>query len=304
MSQVQLVLDQFDILGEGVFWDVQTSSLFWLDVPMPSRLHRFHPETNKHEVWDMPVMICSMAMLDDGSGLLIAAHNGINLFRFETGQLSFLLSPEIGKPFNRCNDGATDCKGRFWFGTMQNNIAPNSDPIEIVGPSGSLYRLDPDLSLHPMDQNITISNTMCWSPDNRVLYFSDTITGWIFAYDFDADSGTISNKREFAQFDRGVPDGSTVDAEGYLWNARWGGSCVVRFAPDGSVDQVVEIPTELITSCTFGGAALTTLYITSAHYSLTEKQREAQPLAGGLFSVEPGMKGLPAARFASSPRTS
>jgi len=127
---------------------------------------------------------------------------------------------------------------------------------------------------------------------------TDTLTGWNWAFDFDIDTGTIDNQRNFAQFDRGYPDGSSVDAEGYLWNCRWQGSCVVRFAPDGSVDRVVEIDSPLVTSCAFGGANLDTLYVTTARYELTAQTLKQHPRAGGLFSINPGVTGVADARFA------
>ena len=188
--------------------------------------------------------------------------------------------------------------GRFWLGTMQNNITPEGGGMEIVSSSGGLYRIDPDLSCHVMATDITIANTICWSPDATVMYFTDTVTGTMFAYDFDVAAGTISNKRDFARFDRGHPDGSTVDAEGYLWNARWDGGCVVRFAPDGSVDRIIEIPASLVTNCAFGGDDLSTLYITTARFGLGPEDLEATPDAGNIFSLKPGVRGMADNRFA------
>jgi sugar lactone lactonase YvrE len=265
---------------------------------MPSRLHRWDPESDTHSTWDMPEMITSMAVRENGQGLLVASHHGINFFDPETGSLDRQFAPEPDQPNNRCNDGAADRRGRFWFGTMQNNIAADGGPIDITSNSGSLYRLDPDLSLHAMVDGIGVSNTVCWSPDDTVMYFTDTLAGCIWAYDFDADTGAISGRREFARFDRGYPDGSTVDAEGYLWNARWEGGSVVRFAPDGQVDRVVEIDAPLVTSCAFGGAALGTLYVTTARYELSAETLQKYPQAGSLFAVDTGVSGLADARFA------
>jgi len=279
-------------LGEGAFWDWQRDTLWWLDVPMPSRLFSLHPASGVLTSFAMPEMITSMRCLKDGSGLIIASHGGINRFDPVTGRLYRLLDPEPMKPFNRCNDGGTDGRGRFWFGTMQNNIAPNGDGIAIASAAGSLFCLEPDLTLHERASDIAIANTVCWSPDHRTLYFSDTMSGVIAAYDFDLEAGTLNNKRDFARFERGVPDGSTVDAEGFLWNARWGGRCVVRFAPDGRVERVVELPVSLPTSVAFGGPDLTTLYITTARYGLSPQERTAEPWAGHLLAYETGVKGL------------
>ena len=297
MDTVECVVDCRNQLGEGACWDAAAGILYWLDVPMPSSLWALDPATGTVEHFDMPEMITSISPRRNGKGLLVASHGGINFWDRATG-LSHVLRPEPQKPFNRCNDGASDAAGRFWFGTMQNNVAPDASPIDLVANTGSLFRLDPDLTLHEMETGIGVSNTMSWSPDGRTLYFCDTLSGWMSAYDFDPAAGTVSNKRNFARFDRGVPDGSTVDAEGYLWNARWDGGCIVRFAPDGSVDRVVEVPSPLVTSCVFGGADLDTLYITTARYLQDDAALAKAPQAGSLFALKPGVRGQPGNRFA------
>lgn len=284
-------------LGEGIFWDARSACLWWVDVPMPSRLFRYSPQTKQVDNWKMDEMITSVAVRENGKGLLIASHGGLNFFDPDDPILTRILVPEPMKPFNRSNDGAADPNGRFWLGTMQNNIAPDGSCVEILSASGGLYRIDSDLSYHTMATDITISNTICWAPDGSVMYFTDTVTGILFAYDFDGSAGEISNKREFAQFDRGHPDGSTVDAEGYLWNARWDGSCVVRFAPDGTVDRVVEIPVDLVTNCTFGGDDLSTLFVTTARFGLNDADLEKTPGAGNIFAVRPGIQGIADNRF-------
>jgi len=299
MSQTaECIVDCQCQLGEGALWDERGGRLWWLDVPMPSRLHCLELNNASHSSWDMPEMITSMAVRENGRGLIVASHNGINFFDPASGELTRQLVPEPDQPDNRCNDGAADSRGRFWFGTMQNNIAADGSPIDITANSGTLYRLDPDLSLHPQVHHIGVSNTVCWSPDQTTMYFTDTLTGWIWAYDFDAETGTLGKQRNFAQFERGYPDGSTVDAEGYLWNCRWEGACVVRFAPDGSVDRVVEIGSPLVTSCAFGGENLDTLYVTTARYQMPADSLAQNPQSGGLFAIEPGVHGIADARFA------
>jgi L-arabinonolactonase len=146
--------------------------------------------------------------------LLLAAHGGLYYFDLLTEQLNDVLTPEPDLPLNRCNDGATDARGRFWFGTVQNNSSPSA--TDIVSATGSLYCVDETLTLHRAESDIGICNSLCWSPDAKLMYFCDTMTGLISAYDFNDETGTVSGKREFARWDRGVPDGSTVDAEGYL----------------------------------------------------------------------------------------
>ena len=175
---------------------------------------------------------------------------------------------------------------------MQNNISPEATDIAITENSGSLYCINHDLSFNKFEDNIGVSNTLAWSPDNTKFYFTDTLTGIIFSYDFDLEKGEISNKKEFAKHERGYPDGSTVDSEGGLWSCRWGGSCVIRFDPDGKVDEIVEVPVESVTSCTFGGENLDTLFITTARWGMTQEQIDNKPSAGGLFSVKPGVTGI------------
>lgn len=286
-----------NVLGEGAFWDARRGLLWWLDVPLPSRLWSLDPASGATQSYEMPEMITSMRAKKDGTGLIVACHSGISHFDYATGLLSHVLDPEPQKPFNRCNDGATDARGRFWFGTMQNNLQPNGSGIDLVSAAGTLYRLDPDMTLTATETGVSISNTVCWSPDSRTMYFCDTATGVISAYDFDLDDGAISNKRPFATFDRGAPDGSTVDADGCLWNARWDGGCVVRLNPRGEVDTVVELPVAKVTSCAFGGPGLDALYITTARYAMNEAEIAAAPEAGNLFVCRPGVTGLSAAEF-------
>ena len=297
MTIATCVVDSRDHLGEGILWDDREHALYWLDVPMPSKLHRWYPESGKHQIWEMPEMITAMSVRENG-GLLVASHHGLNHFNCDETSLLRICEPENDQPGNRCNDGASDRMGRFWFGTMQNNISPEATNLPLERNSGALYRFDPDHSFHKLETGIGVSNTFAWSPDNKIMYFTDTLTGWISAYDFDYESGRISNRRNFAQAERGYPDGSTVDAEGYLWSCRWEGQCVIRFSPDGKVDQVVEVPVKRVTSCSFGGANLDTLYITTARWDMNKQELQENPTAGSLFATKPGVKGLPDARFA------
>lgn len=277
-------------LGESAFWHPRIKKLFWLDIPQPSELTVYDPAGGSIRYHGMPQMITCVRPW--GNDLIIAAHNGVHKYDLNAKQLARVVDPEPLKPFNRCNDGGTDAGGRFWFGTMQNNISPGATDIELVQPSGCLYRLDPDLKLTMFESDIWISNTLCFSPANDVMYFCDTKNGVIWAYDYDLATGTPSNRRDFARFDRGHPDGSCIDAEGGLWNARWDGSCVVRFDPNGRVDMVVEVPASRVTSVAFGGENLDKLFITTARWGLSECD-----LDGHLFVAEPGVRGLPTHDF-------
>lgn len=292
------IVDCRDHLGEGALWDHREQVLWWVDVLVPARLHRFDPASGDHETWPMPEIVTSLAVREQG-GLVIASHRTVNAFDPADGRLVPLVAPEGGIAANRSNDGAADAKGRFWLGTMQNNLEPDNSPRAITESAGSLYRIEPDLTVTKVLSGIGIANTVVWSPDRTVFYFADTLTGWIFAHDFDLETGTVSNRRAFARADdHGYPDGSTIDAEGFLWNARWGGSCVIRFAPDGAVDRIVTLPVSRVTSCAFGGPELDTLYITTSRYQLSPSEQGGEPQAGSLFAVRPGVKGLPTPRFA------
>jgi sugar lactone lactonase YvrE len=167
-------------------------------------------------------------------------------------------------------------------------------------PSGSLWRLDPDLSVHRLESGICISNALAWSPDDTRFYFADTKEQEIRAYDYNAESGAITRRRRFASTaeDPGTPDGATVDAEGFLWNAQWDGWRLVRYAPDGTVDRVVPLPVQKPTSCMFGGDGLRRLYVTTAIWDLRGEALAAQPWAGSLLSLDVGVAGLPETRFA------
>ena len=290
--QVEVAVPCNNSLGESAFWHPELQRLFWLNIPPPSSLHILDPLEGSVESRQMPQMITSIRPWADG--LIIAAHGGVYQYELQISGWKRVVDPEPDKPFNRCNDGGTDAFGRYWFGTMQNNISPSATDIELVERSGSLFRLDPDMSYVEAERDIMVSNTICFSPGNETMYFCDTEEGVIRAYDFDLAAGEISNRRDFARFDRGHPDGSCVDSEGGLWNARWDGSCVVRFSPDGSVDEVVEVPAARVTSVAFGGPELKHLYITTARWGLDEPGQD-----GHLFVVETDVSGLPCVPFAA-----
>jgi sugar lactone lactonase YvrE len=183
---------------------------------------------------------------------------------------------------------------------MMNNFAEDMSELPITANTGGLYRIDPDGSVHSFEQSLGIANTFAWSPDDRTMYFADTLEA-IYAYDFDAGPGLVSNRRTFAKADTekyGFPDGSTIDAQGFLWNARWDGGCIIRWAPDGTIDRVVKLPCRRVTSCIFGGADLDTLYITTVRYGLSDGDLAEQRLAGGIFALDAEVKGIRDGEFA------
>ena len=298
MARPECVFEAKDWLGEGPCWHPRERALYWTDVPS-KKIKRWHPTSGAHASWGMPEMVTAIAVRQNG-GLIIASHTGIDFFDPASGGATRLCAPEEDKPKNRSNDGKCDRRGRFWYGTMMNNFAPDMSELPITGNTGGLYRIDPDGPVHTFERALGIANTFAWSPDDKTMYFADTLDA-IYAYDFDAASGRVSNRRTFGRLDTtryGHPDGSTIDAEGFLWNARWDGGCLVRWSPDGKVDRVVKMPCRRVTSCIFGGPDLDTLYITTVRYGLSDGDLAEQPLAGGIFALDAGVKGIPDGEFA------
>jgi L-arabinonolactonase len=192
-------------------------------------------------------------------------------------------------PSTRLNDGRCDRQGRFVVGGYDSSAKGLS----------AAYRLDADLSLHRLFGGLSSANSTCFSPDGRTMYYADTPQAVIWAFDYDPDTGTPSNRRIFCDFrdQPGVPDGSVIDADGCLWNAQWNGGRIARYRPDGSLDRVVEMPCRNPTSLAFGGRQLDSLFITTSRLTLTRREQRLQPLAGALLVIRPGVKGLPETRF-------
>ena len=236
--------------------------------------------------------------LRQGGGAVLALNDGFYFYDFSTGHLECVATIDDDTSRARLNDGKCDRRGRFFAGGMD-------DQEEL--PLCSLWRLDTDLSLHKVDTGIICSNGPCWSPDNRLFYFADTFQQEIWAYDFDIDSGALSNRRVFASTadDAGFADGSTVDEEGYVWNAQVISGDLIRYAPDGTVDRKIGMPVRNITSVIFGGEKLDEIYVTSmarvAHPAAHDEfavQTRPQFGAGSVFRITGlGIRGLPENRF-------
>ena len=286
MSEIELVIAAKDELGEGPLWHPAEQALYWVDIE--GRLyHRYQPGTGEHEVVRVGMRIGALAFRASG-GLLLAAESGFAFFDPASGSLTMLANPEENKPNTRFNDGAVDRAGRFWAGTL-------GDPR-----ANHLYRFDPARAVTCMENGVDISNGIGWSPDNRVMYYVDSTPGRIYAYDFDLGGGVISNRRILVDRSAlpGVPDGLTVDAHGFLWVAVWGGSCLERYTPSGKLERRIDLPVEFPTSVTFGGPAMTDLYITSAQVEIPIAERARFPLAGNLFRLRNAGQGLPEPFFA------
>lgn len=286
MDEVERVLKIGNRLGEGPLWSVDEGALYWVDIE-GNHLYRFRPAGGTLESFDTGLPVGALGLRASG-GLVMATKNGFAFWDPQTVSLTFIANPEPDKPEARFNDGAVDRRGRFWAGTL----AP--------GATSSLYRLDPDLTVHTMETGITASNGIGWSPDNRTMYFTDTRRKTIYAYDFDVATGHISNRRSFVftPDEEGVPDGLAVDSEGFIWSARWGSWKVSRYDPSGKLEREVRLPVQYPTSCAFGGDRLDELYVTSARTRVSEEQIREQPFAGDLFRLKTGTRGLPEPKFA------
>jgi sugar lactone lactonase YvrE len=289
MSEVRCVVDLRATVGEGPVWDDRALVLWWVDIKTP-RLFRFDPASGENRAWPMPERIGCVIPREAG-GLVGAFKTGFKWIDPKTGTVTPITDPEPDRPGNRFNDGKCDRFGRLFAGTM--------DDAEVES-TGTLYRLDPDLRVHVVRRGVQLSNGLDWSPDDRLMYYTDSPRRLIWVYDYDRDRGVLANERVFARIpdDAGVPDGLCVDAEGFVWSAHWGGSRITRYAPDGGIDRVLEMPVPQPSSCTFGGPGLATLYVTSAAIGMTEADFAKAPHGGGLFAVEVGVRGQPVSRFA------
>ncbi|MEQ9689543.1 MAG: SMP-30/gluconolactonase/LRE family protein [Bauldia litoralis] len=286
---VECVVDARNRLGEVPVWDVAEQALYWVDIE-GKLLQRLTPATGTVDRWQMPERIACFALRENG-GLIVAFASGIAFYDLDTGAIDWIAKPEAHIPTTRFNEGKCDRQGRFWAGTMDDRLTEHS---------GALYRVDPDRSVTKVLDGIGISNTLVWSLDDTEFYFADTLDGVIDRFDYDPATGVIANRRRIVDLaGTGIgPDGSTIDAEGYLWNAQWDGWRLARYAPDGTLDRIVELPVQKPTSCMFGGPDLRTLYVTSAIWDLTPEQLRDQPQAGGLFALDVGIGGVPETRFA------
>ena len=287
MNKVELLYESKNILGEGITYCSITNNLYWLDINNKSKLFKLNLSSNKKEVFELPEIVTATSIKSD-SELILASNNGLNLFDFSNKKFQRVLNIEDQLISTRSNDGGSDAFGRFWLGTMQNNFDKDGNDVPIKDNIGKLYKVDIDKTISIVEEGLAIPNTFVWSPDNSIFYFTDTLSGSIFNYDFNLEQGELTNKKKFASYDRGLPDGSTIDTDGCLWNCRWGGSCIVRFTPNGKVDHVIEMPVQNITNCIFGGKDMKTLFITTAS-NIGKNQND---LDGNLFAISLNYQGI------------
>jgi sugar lactone lactonase YvrE len=291
MSQVRCVAETKSLVGESPVWDATRDRLYWTDIN-GMRVYRLDINSGKIEHWEFDATVSALALTTTPDRLLVAEGLRLLLWDVASDERVLFAQVEDAEVGNRLNDGAVDPDGNFWVGTMRNNVAPDGSNIEVdweqpENRSGSLYRVSAGGTVVNYDSGFRIPNTMVWSPDQSVMYTGDSIGNVLYAYKYEA--GSVSGRRVFTQgFERGVPDGSAMDEEGFVWNCRYFGRCLVRFAPTGAVDRVVEMPVTNITNCAFGGKDLRTLFITTAAGAIGDDEA----LAGCVFSVEVGVGGI------------
>lgn len=280
--EVEVVASTANQIGEGPVWLHDQQRLLWVDITSQTLLW-FDPRSGGVETLDVGRDVGAVVPAESGK-LMAAVVDGFLEIDPESGSRHLVAEVEADQPANRMNDGKCDSRGRFWAGTMGYDIRSDA---------AALYRLNTDCRVETILQPVTLSNGIDWSPDDRLMYYVDSATQRLDVFDYEPELGRLSNRRTLLEVSKaeGVPDGLTVDAEGCIWLALWGGGAVRRITAEGEVDMVVSLPVSQVTSCAFGGADLGDLYITSAARGVSE------PGAGSLFRCRPGVKGRPANRF-------
>ena len=291
-SEVKLVLDSRNQLGECPLWDSRTGQLWWTDI-LNSSLYCFDLKSKRQDRWRLSERLGSFAFTDDPNKLLLAFESGLAFFDLKNSKTQWLQKLETELLENRLNDGRCDRQGRFWIGSMNENESARKL-------TGSLYRFRSELnttststSTSKMATDIAISNSIVFSPDDKYLYFADSFQQTIWRYNFESETGEINQRVEFAKTETNAfPDGSAVDSHGNLWNAQWGASQIVCYSSDGKLLLKKRLPISQPSCVTFGGLDLQTVFITSARVGLAPTALESQPYAGSIFSFRSSVKGL------------
>lgn len=279
----ELILDCQNHHGEGIFWNSSDQCIWWTDIEGHC-IWSYEPASGQSAHYPMDDRVCCFAPRQSG-GLIIGFADRLSLFELNTGREELIQRFEPDNAATRVNDGRTDRQGRFVVGGM-NEKTGDAD--------SSLIRVDADLNVSVLIRGIACANSTCFSPDGNILYFADTPDREIIAFDYDSDTGNVSNRQVHCSFsaEPGLPDGSCVDANGGVWNAEWEGRRVVRVNTDGEIDQIIEVPVWKPTCCAFGGPDLDTLYITTSRLMSDEQALANEPQSGGLFAVKPGVRGV------------
>jgi len=285
----KLLVECNSILGEGPVWDERRGMLWWTDID-GLKLYRYHLASGHHEQVPVPEKVGAFALREKG-GIIAAAAGGWVLCDEDGSDWRHVADPEPDHPNHRFNDGKCDASGRFYAGTYALDGQPRA----------SLYVMRPDLRWERLTSGVICSNGLTWSPDNRIMYYIDSPRRCVDRFLVDPATGRISDRQTVIMFEESnvLPDGMTVDEEGMLWVAEWGGWKVCRWNPHtGQKLMTIEVPTKHVTSCAFGGDGMDELFITTASAGLTEEERREQPLAGSVFHVKVGVRGRPSYRFA------
>jgi sugar lactone lactonase YvrE len=284
---IRCLVATHDICGEGCVWHPQQNAVFWTDINR-GLLHRHSLGTGATETWhfDQPVTAVVLTTRED---LLVVILGGrIVVWDTHTHQETEVLFRLPDWPAVRCNDARVDPAGVLWFGTMQNNVRSDGATSDVTSWQGALYSLIPGGEAKRWRSGFGITNTLAWSPNGETMYFGDTLANILYRGAFDPVSSRLESREIFfADFQRGLPDGSAMDAEGHLWNCRYGGACIVRIAPDGSIADLVETPVRNPTTCAFASIDTSTLLYTSA----MDVTQFGNP-EGSLFSLETNVRGL------------
>lgn len=288
-SNLQTVLEHKCQLGEGPVWNEGMQTIFWLDITQ-NLIHSYSINQQKHTSFNVGEMVGSIAFREKG-GLIAGLQHGIAFIDIENKKVEHITNPQ-DDPSIRFNDGKCDAAGRFWVGTMALSEEENK---------GNLFVMETDLSVKKKIENVSISNGITWNADNTIIYYINTPTNYVFAFDYNIENGEINNQRVAVDLthEKGYADGMTIDEEGMLWIAFYSGWRVARYNPEtGEFLKQIELPVENVSCCTFGGPELNDLYITTASKGMNEEALKQQPLAGSLFVLKDcGYKGLPAAKF-------
>lgn len=287
--EVRRVVPAGDICGEGAVWHPEQNAFYWTDINR-FLVHRFDAGNQATHSWFFDEPVTAVTLTTDPELLLLVLGSKVGLWSPRTHPQVKTIYKMEAAPEMRFNDARVDPRGSLWVGSMRNNVGSQGEELEVDFSGGVLYRIDPDGAVSEWKREIGISNTVAWSPDHKTFYSGDSAGNAIYSFAYDQQTGNISGENTLiADYPKGLPDGSAIDAEGYLWNARYGGRCLIKIAPDGHVDRVVCVPTLNPTTCTFGGPGLRTLYITSA--------RSADQFSGSVFAMEVEVGGLPDGRF-------
>jgi sugar lactone lactonase YvrE len=271
------------VLGESSTWCVQRQLLWWIDI-RAGQVNRWDSSTGCTKSWTVPEL-CGAVVTTMGAEVIVALRAGIHSLDPQTGELSLLVTLETGQSEHRLNEAKCDRQGRLWCGSMW-DFGKH--------PTGGLYRITPEFVTNKVRSGVSIPNGLGFSPDGRRMFFVDTVTGCIESALYDTDTGTPGPWSTLVQVDvaPGRPDGNAVDAAGCIWSTRFGAGCIARFTPYGKLDRLIHLPVSQPTSCTFGGANLDTLFITSATQWLTPEALTDEPLAGAVLALQPGVQGI------------